>query len=158
MKTNDKISIELSNPFAESGVVTCSIEDIRKIDTTVEFKSDNGIIVALPDGDSSLLTGLNEDDISIYNLGDSISVYADTEGNICKANDKYEIYKSVLSKANKGCVFSGKVIDSTKQGLLVDVDGGSEIDDMFADTWNHLHRTVIENIHLYHLILPEFVL
>lgn len=123
MKTNDKISIELSNPFAESGVVTCSIEDIRKIDTTVEFKSDNGIIVALPDGDSSLLTGLNEDDISIYNLGDSISVYADTEGNICKANDKYEIYKSVLSKANKGCVFSGKVIDSTKQGLLVDVDG-----------------------------------
>ena len=123
MTTNDKISIELSNPFAESGVVTCSIEDIRKIDTTVEFKSDNGIIVALPDGDSSLLTGLNEDDISIYNLGDSISVYADTEGNICKANDKYEIYKSVLSKANKGCVFSGKVIDSTKQGLLVDVDG-----------------------------------
>jgi len=123
MTTNDKISIELSNPFAESGVVTCSIEDIRKIDTTVEFKSDNGIIVALPDGDSSLLTGLNEDDISIYYLGDSISVYADTEGNICKANDKYEIYKSVLSKANKGCVFSGKVIDSTKQGLLVDVDG-----------------------------------
>ena len=123
MTTNDKISIELSNPFAESGVVTCSIEDIRKIDTTVEFKSDNGIIVALPDGDSSLLTGLNEDDISIYNLGDSISVYADTEGNICKANDKYEIYKSVLSKANKGCVFSGKIIDSTKQGLLVVVDG-----------------------------------
>ena len=123
MITNDKISIELSNPFAESGVVTCSIEDIRKIDTTIEFKSDNGIIVALPDGDSSLLTGLNEDDISIYNLGDSISVYADTDGNICKANDKYEIYKSVLSKANKGCVFSGKVIDSTKQGLLVDVDG-----------------------------------
>ena len=42
--------------------------------------------------------------------------------------------------------------------FLVDVEGRSQIDDMFADTWNHLHRTVIENIHLYHLILPELVL
>lgn len=119
----NKLSIEQANPFTELDFVTSSTENIRKINTIVEFKSDKGVIVALPDGDSSLLTGLNADDISIYRSGDSISVYADAEGRICKANDKYEIYKSVLSKAKKGSVFIGKVIDATKQGLLVDVDG-----------------------------------
>lgn len=119
----NKLSIEQANPFTELDFVTSSTENIRKINTIVEFKSDKGVIVALPDGDSSLLTGLNADDISIYRSGDSISVYADAEGRTCKANDKYEIYKSVLSKAKKGSVFIGKVIDATKQGLLVDVDG-----------------------------------
>lgn len=119
----NKLSIEQANPFTELDFVTSSTENIRKINTIVEFKSDKGVIVALPDGDSSLLTGLNADDISIYRSGDSISVYADAEGRTCKANDKYEIYKNVLSKAKKGSVFIGKVIDATKQGLLVDVDG-----------------------------------
>lgn len=119
----NKLSIEQANPFTELDFVTSSTENIRKINTIVEFKSDKGVIVALPDGDSSLLTGLNTDDISIYRSGDSISVYTDAEGRTCKANDKYEIYKSVLSKAKKGCVFSGKVIDATRQGLLVDING-----------------------------------
>lgn len=123
MANNNKISIEQSNPFAELDFATSSIENICKINTTIEFKSDKGVIVALPDGDSSLLMGLDTDDNSNYMIGDCINVYADAEGYACKVNEKYEIYKSVISKAKNGRVFSGKVIDATKQGLLVDIDG-----------------------------------
>lgn len=120
---NNKISIEQSNPFTESNFVTSSIENIRRINTTIEFKSDNGVIVALPDGDSSLLIGSESEVISIYKPGDSVNVYVDSEGHSYKVNEKYEIYKNVLSKAKKGCIFNGIVIDATKQGLLVNIDG-----------------------------------
>ena len=120
---NTKIPIDQSNPFAETGCVINSIGDINRISATVEFKSENEIIVALPNGDTSLLLNCNSDDLSLYGLGDAIDIYTDSEGNSYKANDKYDIYKEVLSKAKNGHIFSGKVIDATKQGLLVTIDG-----------------------------------
>ena len=58
--------------------------------------------------------------VKLYNL---INKYNCAEDKYIKISLKEEIYKSVLSKAKKGCVFSGKVIDATRQGLLVDIDG-----------------------------------
>ena len=119
----NKRPIDKANPFLDSSNVVQSISDIQRFNTIVEFKSDNEIIVALPDGDTSILLNCNSDDLSLYGLGDAIDIYTDSEGNSYKANDKYDIYKDILSKAKNGHIFSGKVIDATKQGLLVTIDG-----------------------------------
>ena len=118
-----KISIDQSNPFTETECVVNSIEDLNRINTKVEFKSENGIIVALTDGNTSLLMNTSSEELSAYESGDDIDIYTDSEGNAYKVNEKYDIYKSILSKAKEGHIFSGKVIDATKQGLLVTIDG-----------------------------------
>jgi small subunit ribosomal protein S1 len=118
-----KISIDQSNPFTETECVVNSIEDLNRINTKVEFKSENGIIVALPDGNTSLLMNTSSEELSAYESGDDIDIYTDSEGNAYKANEKYDLYKSILSKAKEGHIFNGKVIDVTKQGLLVTIDG-----------------------------------
>ena len=118
-----KTSINQSNPFTGTECVVNSIENINRISTKVEFKSENGIIVALPDGNTSLLMNSNSEELSAYESGDAIEIYTDTEGNAYKANQKYDLYKSILSKAKEGHIFNGKIIDATKQGLLVTIDG-----------------------------------
>jgi len=120
---NDKISIEQANPFTDNDIVISSIDSIKKHTTKIEFKSDNRIIVALPDGDTSLLLNTNIEEASLYESDDAIEVYTDSEGYVYKANEKYDIYKNIISKAKNGHVFNGKVIDATKQGLLVTIDG-----------------------------------
>lgn len=120
---NDKISIEQANPFTDNDIVISSIDSIKKHTTKIEFKSDNRIIVALPDGDTSILLNTNIEEASLYESDDAIEVYTDSEGYVYKANEKYDIYKNIISKAKNGHVFNGKVIDAKKQGLIVTIDG-----------------------------------
>lgn len=156
----DKLSINQANPFLDSSNVVQSISDIQHLNTTIEFKSENEIIVALPNGDTSLLLNCNSDDLSLYGLGDTIDIYTDSEGNSYKANDKYDIYKDVLSKAKNGHIFSGIVIDVTKQGLLVTIDGlqsfmpeGQIGNDKSEDLQSYIGKTI--NVKLISIKLKE---
>jgi len=119
----DKISIEQANPFIGCNKVISSIESIERIRTNVVFKSDKGLIVSLPNDDTSLLAYSDSDDLSLFELGDRIDVYTDSDGNICRYNDKLDLYKSVLSKAREGHIFSGKVLDTNNKGLIVSING-----------------------------------
>lgn len=119
----NKKSIESLNPFVDIEHVTNTISDIVALKTKVVFKSDNGLIVSLPDDDTSLLQGAKSDEIINISPNDVINIYYDAEGNSYKDNGKYEVYKNILSKASNGHVFNAIVTDLTKQGLLVSVEG-----------------------------------
>ncbi|MBF1545304.1 MAG: S1 RNA-binding domain-containing protein [Prevotella salivae] len=119
----NKKSIESSNPFVDIEHVTNTISDIVALRTKVVFRSNNGLIVSLPDDDTSLLQGAKSDEIINMSPNDVIDIYYDAEGNSYKDNGKYEVYKNILSKASNGHVFNAIVIDITKQGLLVSVEG-----------------------------------
>lgn len=119
----NKKSIESLNPFVDIEHVTNTISDIVALKTKVVFKSDNGLIVSLPDDDTSLLQGAKSDEIINMSPNDVIDIYYDAEGNSYKDNGKYEVYKKILSKASNGYVFNAIVTDITKQGLLVSIEG-----------------------------------
>lgn len=119
----NKKDIESANPFVDVEHVTNNISDIVALKTKIVFKSDNGLIVSLPDDDTSLLQGVSSDEIIDMSPNDVIDIYYDAEGNAYKANGKYETYKNILSKASNGQIFSAIVTDITKQGLLVSVEG-----------------------------------
>lgn len=119
----NKKSIESSNPFVDIEHVTNTISDIVALRTKVVFRSNNGLIVSLPDDDTSLLQGAKSDEIINMSPNDVIDIYYDAEGNSYKDNGKYEVYKNILSKASNGHVFNAIVIDITKRGLLVSVEG-----------------------------------
>lgn len=53
----NKMSIESANPFMDVEHITNNISDIVELRTKVVFKTDNGLIVSLPDDDTSLLQG-----------------------------------------------------------------------------------------------------
>lgn len=119
----NKKSIEALNPFVDIEHVTNTISDIVALKTKVVSKSDYGLIVSLPDDDTSLLQGAKSDEIINSSPNDVIDIYYDAEGNSYKDNGKYEVYKNILSKASNGHVFNAIVTDITKQGLLVSVEG-----------------------------------
>lgn len=119
----NKMSIESANPFMDVEHITNNISDIVELRTKVVFKTDNGLIVSLPDDDTSLLQGVSFDEIMNMSPDDAIDIYYDPEGNAYKNNGNYKVYKDVLSKASNGHIFSAIVTDITKQGLLVSVDG-----------------------------------
>lgn len=120
---SNKISIESANPFSDIKHITNTISDIVAFKAKVVFRSDNGLIVSLPDGDTSLLQGASSDEFINMSPHDVIDIYYDPEGNTYKDNGKYEVYNNILSKASNGHVFTTIVTDITKQGLLVSVDG-----------------------------------
>lgn len=119
----NKMSIESANPFMDVEHITNNISDIVELRTKVVFKTDNGLIVSLPDDETSLLQGVSFDEIMNMSPDDAIDIYYDPEGNAYKNNGNYKVYKDVLSKASNGHIFSAIVTDITKQGLLVSVDG-----------------------------------
>ncbi len=119
----NKKSIESLNPFVDLEHITNTISDIVALKTKVVFKSDNGLIVSLPNNDTSLLQGAKSDEIINKSPNDVIDIYYDAEGNSYKDNGKYEVYNNILSKASNGHVFNAIVTDITKQGLLVSVEG-----------------------------------
>ena len=92
----NKRPIDKANPFLDSSNVVQSISDIQRLNAKVEFKSENGIIVALPDGNTCLLLNSNSEELSAYESGDPIDIFSDSEGNAYKANEKYELYKICL--------------------------------------------------------------
>lgn len=119
----NKKSVESACPFVDGEHVTNTISDIVALRTKVVFRSDNGLIVSLPNDDTSHLQGASSDEIINMSPNDVIDIYYDPEGNAYKDNGKYEVYKDILSKASNGHVFNAIVTDFTKQGLLVSVEG-----------------------------------
>lgn len=92
----NKKSIEALNPFVDIEHVTNTISDIVALKTKVVSKSDYGLIVSLPDDDTSLLQGAKSDEIINTSPNDVIDIYYDAEGNSYKDNGKYEVYKNIL--------------------------------------------------------------
>ena len=50
----NKMSIESANPFMDVEHIRNNLSDIVDLRTKVVFKTDNGLIVSLPDDDTSL--------------------------------------------------------------------------------------------------------
>lgn len=119
----NKKNIESANPFVDVEHITSTISDIVALKTKVVFRSNNGLIVSLPDDDTSLLQGASSDDIINMSPNDVISIYYDAEGNAYRDNGKYEVYNNILSKASDDHVFNAIVTSITKKGLLVSVEG-----------------------------------
>ena len=117
------ISIEEANPFKGEEPAVYSSSDIKRIQTNVEFKSDNGIIVALPDGETTLLRDTHNDDFSLFDSGDKISIFLDPDNNASCDNIKYSKLYAMLPQIKSGKIFTGKVIDTKNQGLIVDING-----------------------------------
>lgn len=118
-----KKSIESTNPFLDVEHVTNNISDIVALKTKVVFKSDYGLIVSLPNDETTILQGASSEEITNMSLNDVIDIYYDPEGNAYKDNGKYEAYKNILLKASNGHVFNAIVADITKQGVLVSIEG-----------------------------------
>ena len=120
----NKLSIEQANPFGECNDITSSISQIS---TKVEFKTENGLVVTLPNNNSGLLLNATIEDINYFNLGDTIEVYLDSEGNVYRNDEKCKLYLDIISKAKTGHVFNAKVMDAVTDekiaGLIVDIDG-----------------------------------
>lgn len=105
----NKLSIEQANPFGECNDITSSISQIS---TKVEFKTENGLVVTLPNNNSGLLLNATIEDINYFNLGDTIEVYLDSEGNVYRNDEKCKLYLDIISKAKTGHVFNAKVMDA----------------------------------------------
>ena len=121
-----KLSIEQANPFIEMDNITSTINDLRYVRTQVEYKSVNGLVVSLPNDESCLLQNIIAEDINNFNIGDSVDIYLDQEGNAYKNAGKYEIYSDVISKARDGYIFNAQIIDAVidvkTPGLIVTID------------------------------------
>jgi small subunit ribosomal protein S1 len=117
------LTIEQANPFGDIVNITNNLNDIKSLCTTVEFQSENGIIVALPNGETSLVSNLIPDEVLKLDLNRKIEIYYDNNGNAYRDNGKYGLYRDLLSKAKAGTVFQALVNDITEKGLLVTVNG-----------------------------------
>lgn len=118
-----KISIEQANPFTGFDNVINSISGTKTICTNIEFKSEAGLIVSLPNNETSLLADSTPEDLLEFDTGSSINVYYDPEGTVCKDNGQYDMYKSIISGTNSGNIYSAQIIDELRQGLLVTING-----------------------------------
>mgnify|MGYP000504945933 FL=1 len=119
----NKISIEQANPFTGFDNVVNSISDIKTICTNIEFKSEAGLIVSLPNNETSLLADSTPEELLKFDTGSSIDVHYDPDGIVCKDNGQYDIYKNIISKTNSGNIYSAQIIDKLKHGLLVTING-----------------------------------
>lgn len=124
----NNVSIELANPFAEGEKVFNSISDIKKTSSKVVHKSDKGLIVSMPNNESALLEKFDDEDFSVYELGQNIDIYIEPGGNIYRDNNYLDLYEKMLAKAEDGQTFIGEIIcatkaDALKRGLIVNIDG-----------------------------------
>lgn len=119
----NKISIEQANPFTGFDNVVNSINDIKTICTNIEFKSEAGLIVSLPDNETSLLADSTPEELLKFDTDSSIDVHYDPDGIVCKDNGQYNIYKNIISKTNSGNIYSAQIIDKLNHGLLVTING-----------------------------------
>lgn len=103
----NKISIEQANPFTGFDNVVNSISDIKTICTNIEFKSEAGLIVSLPNNETSLLADFTPEELLKFDTGSSIDVHYDPDGIVCKYNDQYDIYKNIILKTNSGAAIRG---------------------------------------------------
>lgn len=120
---SDKACIDQACPFEDSTAAMTSICELNQISTKIEYKSENGLIVTLPNKDSGLLANVTEEDMTTYSVNDAISVYLDSDGNAYKDNGKSQIYHDIIQKAKQGYIFNAIVISVARQGLIVSVDG-----------------------------------
>src|SRR5574344_2737907 len=123
MNMNDKLSIEQANPLSGIKHVTNHSSDIKPFCTKVEFKSETGLIVTLPNDDTCLLSTPELEDNMEIKPGDEIDILFHPEGLAMKDNGTFRLYMNVLSKARDGQIFKASVIAATRQGLLISIEG-----------------------------------
>lgn len=147
---NNKKTIDQAYPFEDNQIVTSNISELRQLSSKVEFKSETGLIVTLPNKDSGLLKNTTDDDLICYNVNDDIDLYLDSEGNVYKYNGKDKIYHDVIQKAKQGHIFNATIISIARQGLIVDVQGlqcfmpEGQIGIDVQDTWESYINKAIE--------------
>lgn len=119
----DKLSIDQANPFLDSINVVQTISDIQHFHSRVEYKSERGMIVALPNNDTCLLSFSGSEDINEFEIESEIDILYEENGQVIKDNSRLKTYQNVLSKVKEGQVLNATVTATTKQGLLVLVEG-----------------------------------
>ena len=117
----DKLSIEQANPFLDSTNVVQSIFDVQQFHSKVEYKSEKGTIVVLPNNDTSLLSGSGDN--NEFEIGYDIDIIYEVNGQVIKDNSRLKVYQNVLTKAKEGQILKAIVTAPKKQGLLVSVEG-----------------------------------
>lgn len=117
-----KQSIEQANPFLGIEHATAKISDITPFNSKIEFKLENGVIVTLPNEEICLLSETNTEDLQGLEIGSSINIICDLEGNAYKNDEKFKLYKAIIAKANEGHIFTANIVNATKQGLIVVID------------------------------------
>lgn len=116
-------TLEQEKPFAGLDHALLNLGDLKSFQTKVISKSDNRVYVLLPNDDAALLRDALQEEHTDYTLSKELSIYYDPEGNAYKDNGEYVLYSDVLSKALKGEVFNGKIINATSKGFVVSIDG-----------------------------------
>lgn len=119
----DKLSIEQANPFLDSTNVVQSIFDVQHFHSKVEYKSEKGTIVVLPNNDTGLLPVCGSGDNNEFEIGYDIDIIYEVNGQVIKDNSRLKVYQNVLTKAKEGQILKAIVTAPTEQGLLVTVEG-----------------------------------
>lgn len=119
----DKLSIDQANPFLDSINVVQTISDIQHFHSRVEYKSERGMIVSLPNNDTCLLSLSGLENINEFEIESELDILYEENGQAIKDNNRLKTYQNVLSKVKEGQVLNATVTATTEKGLLVSVEG-----------------------------------
>ena len=117
----NKINIEHANPFIGCEKISYSVNDIKRIRSTFECKTENGMIVSLSNKDSAFINCFPTDEPPLYKEGGAVNIIFDKDQNIYFDNAKDQILFDLFSKAKLGSTFIGEVTGVANQGLLVKI-------------------------------------
>lgn len=117
----NRINIEQANPFIGCENITYSINDIKRIRSTFECMTENGMIVSLSNNDSAIINCFPADDPPLYKEGGDVNIIFDKDQKIYFDKAKDQILFDLYSKAKLGSTFIGEVTDVVNQGLLVNI-------------------------------------
>ena len=92
------MSIKSANPFMDVEHITNNISDIVELRTKVVFKTDNGLIVSLPDDDTSLLQGVSFDEIM------NMLHYDEIDTDVVASNSRRFLNKSIYKKLKRSII------------------------------------------------------
>lgn len=71
----NKINIEHANPFIGCEKISYSVNDIKRIRSTFECKTENGMIVSLSNKDSAFINCFPTDEPPLYKEGGGCEYY-----------------------------------------------------------------------------------
>lgn len=117
----NKINIEQANPFIRCEKIVYSVNDIKRIHSKFECKTENGIIVSLPNNDSAIIHCFPTDKQPLYKEGSAVNIVYDKDQNIYYDNKKDQLLFDLFSKAKSGSIFNGEITGVANQGLLVKI-------------------------------------
>lgn len=145
----DKINVEMANPLIGLESVILSISDIQTLHTNIESRINNGLVVSVPDDDTTLLLGVGTQEIDSMAEGDKLDIYY-VENNAYKYNGEFKMFQDILSKAQTGEKLKAKVTKIMDRGVLVTINGlqcfmpGGQIDLQKSDSFPSLINNTIE--------------